>query len=106
MFKSEQGKKEILHLYDAKLDSLKIEYEYLTVQTSFGKTNIIDTGDPANPPIIIDHGSNDCAPIALETYANLHNTFGVYAVRMKMSQMSTHKYVILIYERLFTNMNT
>ncbi|MEQ8526028.1 alpha/beta hydrolase [Gracilimonas sp.] len=80
MFKSKQGKKEILQLYDAKLDSLKIEYEYLTVQTSFGKTNIIATGDPANPPIIIVHGSNGCAPIALETYANLHKTYRVFAV--------------------------
>lgn len=80
MFKSEKGKKEILQLYDAKLDSLKIEYEYLTVQTSFGKTNIIVTGDPANPPIILVHGSNGCAPIALETYANLHKTYRVFAV--------------------------
>ncbi|WP_409029027.1 alpha/beta fold hydrolase [Gracilimonas sediminicola] len=80
MFKSKQGKKEILQLYDSKLDSLKIEYEYLTVQTSFGKTNIIVTGDPANPPIIVVHGSNGCAPIALETYANLHKTFRVFAV--------------------------
>jgi pimeloyl-ACP methyl ester carboxylesterase len=80
MFKSEKGKKEILHLYDEKLKSLNIDYEYLTVQTSFGKTNIIATGDPANPPIIIVHGSNGCAPIALETYANLHKTYRVFAV--------------------------
>lgn len=80
MFKSEQGKQEILQLYDAKLDSLKIEYEYLTVQSSFGKTNIIAAGDPSNPPIILVHGSNGCAPIALETYANLHKTYRVFAV--------------------------
>jgi len=80
MFKSKQGKKEILSLYDKKLEILNLDFEYLTVQTSFGKTNIIATGDPANPPIIIVHGSNGCAPIALETYANLHNTFRVYAV--------------------------
>ena len=80
LFKTEQGKKDILQLYDAKLDSLKIEYEYLTVQTSFGKTNIIATGDPANPPIILVHGANGCAPIALETYANLHKMFRVFAV--------------------------
>ncbi|MFY0696244.1 MAG: alpha/beta hydrolase [Balneola sp.] len=80
MFKSEQGKKEILSLYDKKLESLNLDFEYLTVQTSFGKTNIIATGDPANPPIMIVHGSNGCAPIALETYANLPKTFRVYAV--------------------------
>src|SRR6056297_943068 len=80
MFKSEKGKKEILRLYDAKLESLNIDYEYLTVQTSFGKTNIIATGDPDNPPIIIVHGSNGSAPIALETYANLHKQYRVFAV--------------------------
>lgn len=80
LFKSERGKKDILQLYDAKLDSLKIEYETLTVQTSFGQTNIIATGDRENPPIILVHGSNGCAPIALETYANLHKTYRVFAV--------------------------
>lgn len=80
MFKSEQGKKEILSLYDKKLESFNLDFEYLTVQTSFGKTNIIATGDPANPPIILVHGSNGCAPIALETYANLHKTYRVFAV--------------------------
>jgi pimeloyl-ACP methyl ester carboxylesterase len=80
MFKSKKGKEEILELYDKKLESLNINYEYLTVQSSFGQTNIIATGDPANPPIILVHGSNGCAPIALETYANLHKTHRVFAV--------------------------
>ncbi len=80
MFKSKQGKKEILSLYDKKLEILNLDFEYLTVQTSFGKTNIIATGDPANPPIIIVHGSNGCAPIALETYLNLHKKYRVFAV--------------------------
>ena len=80
LFKSEQGKQEILHLYEKKLDSLTIDYEYLEVDTTFGKTNIIAAGDPANPPIIIVHGSNGCAPIALETYTNLHKQFRVFAV--------------------------
>ena len=80
MFKSKKGKSKILSLYDKKLESLNLDFEYLTVQTSFGKTNIIATGDPANPPIIIVHGSNGCAPIALETYADLHKTYRVFAV--------------------------
>ena len=80
MFKSQKGKKEILCLYDEKLESLNIDFEYLSVNTSFGKTNIIAVGDPENPPIIIIHGSNGCAPIALETYANLHKKYRVFAV--------------------------
>ncbi|MEO9476246.1 MAG: alpha/beta hydrolase [Cyclobacteriaceae bacterium] len=80
LFKTKEGKQEILDLYDEKLEELKIDYDYVKVKTSFGTTNIIATGDPANPPIIIVHGSNGCAPIALETYANLHKKFRIFAV--------------------------
>lgn len=80
LFKSEQGKQDILRLYDEKLKELGVEYEYLRVNTSFGVTNIIATGDSSKPPIILVHGSNGCAPIALETYPNLHKTHRVYAV--------------------------
>ena len=80
LFKSEQGKQDILYLYDKKLQELDIKYEYLKVDTSFGKTNIIATGGELKPPIILVHGSNGCAPIALETYPNLYKTHRVYAV--------------------------
>ena len=80
LFKTEAGKSEILSLYDQKLEEFNIDFEYIQVETSFGKTNIIATGNPANQPIIIIHGSNGCAPIALETYPNLSKRFRVYAV--------------------------
>ncbi len=80
MFKSKKGKNEILRLYNQKLNSLNLDIEYITVHTSFGRTNVIVTGDQENPPIILVHGSNGCAPIALETYANLHEKFRVFAV--------------------------
>ncbi len=78
--KSHEGKKEILSLNDQKLNALKIDQKSLKVNTSFGETNIIVVGNPSNPPIILVHGSNACAPIALETYANLHKKFRVFAV--------------------------
>ncbi len=80
LFKTENGKSEILSLYNQKLDELNIEFEYLQVETGFGKTNIIATGNSANPPIIIVHGSNGCAPIALEAYPNLNKFFRVFAI--------------------------
>ncbi len=80
LFKSEKGKKEILSLYDQKLDELNIEFEYIKINTSFGETNIIATGNSSNPPVLIIHGSNGCAPIALETYQNLSKAYRVYAV--------------------------
>jgi pimeloyl-ACP methyl ester carboxylesterase len=80
LFKSEQGKKKIIELYDEKLETLDIDYEFKTVHTSFGVTNVIVAGKASNPPIIIVHGSNGCAPIALETYPNLSKDFRVYAI--------------------------
>lgn len=80
LFKSEKGKKEILQLYDKKLDSLGINYEYKSLNTSFGLTNIIVTGNPEHPPIILVHGSNGCAPIALETYPKLCKNYRTYAI--------------------------
>lgn len=80
LFKSAQGKQEVLSLYDQKLEELNIDFEYIQVETSFGITNIIATGDTPLPPLIIIHGSNGCAPIALESYPNLSKRFRVYAV--------------------------
>lgn len=80
LFKSDLGKKEILDLYDKKLKELNIKSEYKVVETTYGKTNIIITGDSSNPPLMIIHGSNGCAPIGLETYPNLREHFQVFAV--------------------------
>lgn len=80
LYSSEQGKKEILALYDAKLAELKMDSAYRKIQTSFGETNVIVSGDLSNPPMILVHGSNGCAPIALECYANLNKKFALYAV--------------------------
>ncbi|MEM7484588.1 MAG: alpha/beta hydrolase [Bacteroidota bacterium] len=80
LYKSELEKNEILQLYDKKLKELKIAYEYLHVNTCFGKTNIIVGGKSSNPAMIIVHGSNGCAPIALETFPNLDKKYRVFAI--------------------------
>ncbi|GGZ69546.1 alpha/beta hydrolase [Algibacter mikhailovii] len=80
LYKSETGKLEILNLYDQKLKDLNINYQFQEVETAFGKTNVIVTGDATKPPILIVHGSNGCAPIALETYSGLESHFQVFAV--------------------------
>ena len=80
LYKSETGKSKILNLYDKKLKDLNINYHYKTVETTFGTTNLIITGDVTKPPILVVHGSNGCAPIALETYSGLESRFQVFAV--------------------------
>lgn len=79
-FKSEAAKQAILALYDQKLAELGVAYDELTVSTPFGDTHILATGDPAKPPLLLIHGSNGCAPIALETYPRLSSQYRVYAV--------------------------
>jgi pimeloyl-ACP methyl ester carboxylesterase len=80
LYKSEKGKKEIWSLYDAKLKELHVDFTYREIETSFGKTNLIVTGNPSNPPMMVIHGSNGCAPIALETYQNISSRYQVFAV--------------------------
>lgn len=80
LFKTESGKNKIISLYDKKLSDLNIEYQYKTIDSSYGKTNIIVTGSSLNPPLFIIHGSNGCAPISLETYPNLSTKFQVFAI--------------------------
>ena len=80
LFKSESAKKEILSLYEAKLASLNVKTTSSFVETGFGSTHILEAGNPENPPILLVHGSNGCAPVALETYIELLDHFHVYAV--------------------------
>lgn len=80
LYKSEKGKKAILDIYDKKLEALNIQTESMTIQTSFGDTHILISGDENKPPIIVVHGSNGCAPLAFETYPNLTEEYRVYAV--------------------------
>lgn len=80
LFTSERGKIEILNLYNQKLKDLNVDCTYKNLDTSFGKTNVIITGDAKKPPILIVHGSNGCGPIALETYSGLESNFQVFAV--------------------------
>lgn len=80
LYTSEQGKKEILNLYNTKLKALDVIYTTKIISTSYGRTHIIVTGNPNNPPLILIHGSNGCAPVALETCPNLSKHYCVYAI--------------------------
>jgi pimeloyl-ACP methyl ester carboxylesterase len=80
LFKSASGKKEILDLYDQKLEELNISCDSIYLETSFGRTHVLRTGSPTSPPLILVHGSNGCAPIALECYPNLSSKYQVFAV--------------------------
>lgn len=79
-YTSKEAKEEILRIYQEKLNELPIEYEFKKVHTSFGETNIIVTGNADKPPLIIIHGANGCAPIAIEALLDLVDRYNVFAI--------------------------
>jgi pimeloyl-ACP methyl ester carboxylesterase len=80
LYKSPVHKKVILEIYQEKLDELNIDYHFKEVMTQFGKTNIVVTGNAKNPPLVLVHGSNGCAPIGLEIFPKLAQKYQVFAV--------------------------
>lgn len=80
LYTSPEAKQRILNIYQEKLDELAIDYRFESVSTTFGDTNVIVTGDASNPPLVLIHGSNGCAPIALDIYPNLRKRYQVFAV--------------------------
>lgn len=80
LYKSAENKEQILAIYQEKLEGLPMEYSTRKVETTFGETNIIVCGNPSNPPLILLHGANACAPVALDEMKGLATSYRVYAV--------------------------
>ncbi len=79
-FKKPHAWKEVQELFQYEPDKLLLTYEYLTVETSFGNTNILVTGKENKPPLVLIYGVNGCAPFELESVFGLINDFRVYAI--------------------------
>lgn len=79
-FNNSEAAKAAELLYENKLEELNIAYEYSSVETSFGQTNLIITGSKNNPPMFLIHGSNGCAPVAIEALRELTDHYRIYAV--------------------------
>ena len=56
IYKSEKGKEEILNLYDDQLSRLTKPWKDVYVDTSFGKTHIVETGNELGEPLLFFHG--------------------------------------------------
>lgn len=80
IYKKADGKGIILKLYDEQLKRLINQYTDLYVDTSFGKTHIIETGNFKGIPLLVFHGGNATTAYTLLTSKYLFTSFHIYAV--------------------------
>src|SRR5687767_9100535 len=80
IYKSDTFQGEFARLYEAKLASLALEYSDTYVETSWGRTHVLVAGDEGLPPVVLLHGVNACAPIALEPIQGLAGRYRIYAI--------------------------
>lgn len=80
IYKSENGKKKSLSLYDKQLSKLNMSFTDIYVETSFGKTHIIEIGNKDGKPLLVFHGGNSTTAYNLLMSRFLLNDFHVYAV--------------------------
>ena len=111
-FKTKAGKEKIITLYNQKLNDLHIEYSDKIVETTFGATNVIITGDIKNPPLVLIHGTGGCAPQILDSFPNISSKYCVYAIdvlaqpnksaenRLDMKSLDYGKWLIEIIKKL------
>lgn len=73
IYKNHEAKVTMMSLYDEKLKACGFgHYEELFIETSFGKTHVIISGQPNAEPLVILHGINAGAPMAMEPVAHLN----------------------------------
>ena len=80
IYKSEEGKKKILELYDAQLARLTVPYKDVWVHTTFGKTHLIETGNLKGIPLLVFHGGNATTAYNLLACDFLLKDFHIFAV--------------------------
>lgn len=80
IYKSQEAKQNIHQLYEEKLASLNIPYQEIDVQTSFGRTRIIKTGNQEGKKIVLFHGINAGAPLTIEAVKGLAQNYCLIAV--------------------------
>lgn len=80
IYKNEEGKNTILELYDSQLARLPVPWKDIYVQTSFGSTHLIETGDADGEPLLVLHGGNVTTAYNLLCCDFLFDDFHIYAV--------------------------
>lgn len=80
IYKNEKAKKAVLELYDKQLEELHIPYQDIYLETSFGKTHLVECGNYDKEPLLVFHGGNATTAYNLKYCDFLLTHFHIYAV--------------------------
>ncbi|GMQ56558.1 alpha/beta hydrolase [Vallitalea sediminicola] len=80
IFKSDKGKALIIDHYDNLIKKWPVDKEIINVNTSYGNTFIIASGDIASKPVILLHGSSTNSVMWMGDVEKLSETYRVYAI--------------------------
>ena len=69
-----------MELYDAQLSRLPIPWKDVYIETSFGRTHIVETGNFDGEPLLVFHGGNATSAYNLLDCGFLFKDFHIYAV--------------------------
>lgn len=80
IYKTDENRSRIYRLYDQRLAEWPVPYEVIEMDTRYGRTNIIATGDINNPPLILIHAMGVTATMWFPNVEAWSESFRVYAV--------------------------
>ena len=80
VFNSQKGRDEIINIYDKILRRWKVSYEEFTIDTSFGRTFIIKSGDMKFPALILLHGTSSNSSMWIDEIDEFTKYFCVYVI--------------------------
>lgn len=80
IYKSTEAKEKILSLYDKKLKGLDFSFIEKDINTSFGRTRVIISGNPNGKKVVLFHGIHAGSPLTLECIKGLQNDYHLFAI--------------------------
>ena len=80
VFKSKDGKRQVMDLYDRMLGQWPVEHEFLEIPTRHGNTFVIASGDPGAAPLLLLHGAGSNSLMWIDDVQVYSKHYRVYAI--------------------------
>jgi len=80
IYKSEQGRQDIIKGYKAYLSGLPVKYEEKYIDTGYGKTYVLEAGSRKKPAVLLLHGSTSNSSMWFGDIPHLAQEYNVFAV--------------------------